>query len=48
MPLSKELPDELKALSKKQYLNIDQTRFESDILQLVRVMDEKLKIERDY
>jgi hypothetical protein len=47
MPVENELPDELKALSKMQYLNMDQTRFEYDTSQLVKIIDEKLNIKRD-
>ena len=47
MPAEADLPEELKKLTRRQYLNIDQTRFENDILQLVRVIDKKLGIIRN-
>jgi hypothetical protein len=47
MPNESELPEELKKITKKQCLNIDQTKFESDILNLKIIMDKKLGIQRN-
>jgi hypothetical protein len=46
MPTKTELPDDLKKLTGKQYLNIDQTRFETDTMKLVQIIDKRLGIER--
>jgi hypothetical protein len=46
MPTESELPDDLKKLTRRQYLNIDQTRFETDILKLVSAIDKRLEIQR--
>ncbi len=46
MPSESELPDELKKLIRRQFLNIDQTRFETDTMKLVQIIDKKLDIQR--
>ncbi len=46
MPTEIELPDDLKNLIRRQYLNIDQTRFEIDIRKLVQIIDKRLNIQR--
>ena len=42
-----ELPDDLKKIAKRQCLDLDPTRFETDILKLVKVIDKRLNISRD-
>ncbi len=42
-----ELPDDLKKIAKRQCLDLDPTRFETDILKLVKVIDKKLNIHRN-
>lgn len=46
MPTAEELPGSLKKLSTRQYLNIDQTRFETDSLKLRDIIDRRLGINR--
>ncbi|MEO6723014.1 MAG: toll/interleukin-1 receptor domain-containing protein [Ferruginibacter sp.] len=46
MPTEEELPEDLVKLSHRQFLNIDQTRFETDILKLVKIIDGRLGIKR--
>lgn len=47
MPADADLPDELKKLAHRQFLNIDQTRFETDTLKLVHIIDKRLGIVRN-
>lgn len=42
-----ELPDDLKKIAKRQCLDLDPTRFETDFLKLVKVIDKKLNIDRN-
>ncbi|MEO5996901.1 MAG: toll/interleukin-1 receptor domain-containing protein [Chitinophagaceae bacterium] len=46
MPSEEELPEDLAKLTHRQFLDIDQTRFDTDILKLVRIIDKRLGIER--
>lgn len=46
MPIVADLPEELKKLTRRQYLNIDQTRLETDISKLTNIIDNKSGIKR--
>lgn len=46
IPNETDLPDALKKLTRRQSLNIDQTRFENDVLKLVNVLDKRFGIDR--
>ena len=46
MPNESELPNDLKKLTSRQSLNIDQTKFDTDIKKLIEVIDKRLGIQR--
>lgn len=46
MPNEPDLPTELKKLTRRQSLNIDQIKFENDVRKLVDIIDRRLNIQR--
>lgn len=46
MPKESELPDELKSLTRRQSIDIDQARFETDTMKLVQTIDKQLGVKR--